>query len=193
MKNKLAENMLRFGVKNLSESDINNIMEANKIPWNKNMGDPKWLNVPVLTGSGGDITSGYAEGVSYVQQYSYVGANLGVTFDGKIVLLPKGTQWTLSPSKYFLLAKGMKVVSSNFGYGAGDVAVINGAKDGAYIAKVAQGKGVGTDGKPVQVQPVNVAFTPNIGGVYVEGYDVPLTLRWPSQNLYKKLQSLGHL
>lgn len=188
----LAENMRRFGTKNLSESDINNIVEAGKdIPWNKTMGDPRWLNIPASTAGGGDIKSGYADGVSYVQQFSYAGSNAGLNDDGKIVLLPKGTQWTLSPSKYFLLAKGMKVTTSNFGYGA--EGKLTGLQDGMYIAKLCKGKGVGTDGKPVGVAPVSVAFTPGLGGIFVEGYDAPLNLRWPNQNLYKKLQSLGHL
>ena len=191
MKNTLAENMLRFGVKNLSESDLQRLKEDPNVPWNKNMGDPQWLNIPVMSGTGGKLTSGFADGVSYVQQFSHAAANVGLSGDNNVILLPKGTQWTLSPSKYFLLAKGMKVTSGNFGYGA--EGNLTGLQDGMYIAKVAQGKGVGIDNKPVLTTPVEVAFTPGVGGIFVRNVDVPIALRWPNDNLFKTLQKLGHL
>ena len=159
-------------------------------PWTTKMGDPSWLNIPVTTSAGGQVTSGFPDGTSYVQQFSHAGANVGVNGDSNVVLLPKGTQWTLSPSKHFLLAKGFKT-SPNFGYGA--EGKITGLKDGMYISKCAQGKGVGIDGKPVQVYPVNVAFTPGVGGVFVSGVDIPLRLNWPNENLYKTLADLGSL
>jgi hypothetical protein len=213
MKNLLSENMLRFGTKNLTEAaktelilksileTINDhgltseirkaLMEQQRTPWTPKMGDPSWLNIPVGTAAGGKLTSGFNDGVSYVQQFSHAAANVGLSGDSNVVLLPKGTQWTLSPSKHFLLAKGMKVNTPNFGYGA--EGKLTGLKDGMYIAKVAQGKGVGTDNQPVQVSPVPVAFTPGLGGLFVSGVDIPLALRWPNDNLYKELQKLGYL
>ena len=184
----------------LTESDLARIVKRvineqsllteDGTPWTSKMGDPSWLTIPAGTGAGGNITGGFSDGTSYVQQFSHAGANVGLYGDDNVVLLPKGTQWTLSPSKHFLLAKGFKT-SSNFGYGADGK--ITGLRDGMYIAKCAQGKGIGIDGKPVQVYPVNVAFTPNVGGVFVSGVDIPLRLNWPNENLFKTLGDLGHL
>jgi hypothetical protein len=185
MKNTLAENMLRFGVKNLSESDLQKLNE--QAEWNKNMGDPAWINAAAIAANPGHIEQVFPSGTTYVQQYSYAAKNNG---ESMIIIMPKGTQWTLSPSKYFLMAKAVKVTSSNFGYG-GEMAEFTGLKDGMYLAKVAQGKGVGNDGKPVTTAPVFVAFTPAAGGVLVQNEMNFKALNYPNQNLYKKLASLA--
>jgi hypothetical protein len=184
----------------LTESDLARIVKRvinerqnlneSRPPWKKNMGDPSWLGTQSTAAFGGNLTSGYPDGASYVQQFSYAGANAGLNGDNHIILLPKGTQWTLSPSKYFLLAKGFKA-GQNFGYG--ENGKLTGLQDGMYIAKVAQGKGVGIDGKPVSVYPVNVAVTPGIGGVFWDGGDMASNLIWPNNNLFKTLQGLGTL
>jgi hypothetical protein len=176
-----------MGKKVVNESQY---LNESRPPWTTKMGDPSWLNIPATTAVGGDFTSGFPDKTSYIQQFSHAGANVGVNGDDNVVLLPKGTQWTLSPSKYFLLAKGFKT-SPNFGYGKDGK--ITGLRDGMYIAKCAQGKGIGIDGKPVQVYPVNVAFTPSVGGVFVDGIDIPLRLNWPNENLFKTLGDLGTL
>jgi hypothetical protein len=213
MKNLLSENMIRFGTKNLTEagktelilksiletidqhgltSEIRKaLMEQRGTPWTSKMGDPSWLNIPAGSAAGGDIKSGFPDGTSYVQQFSHAGANVGIHGDDNVVLLPTGTQWTLSPSKHFLLAKGMKVITPNFGYGANGK--LTGLQDGMYITKVAQGKGVGTDNQPVKVTSVPVAITPGVGGVFVSGIDTALNLRWPNDNLFKTIQKLGYL
>jgi len=189
MKNTLAENMLRFGVKNLSESNLQKLTEGTE--WNKNMGDPAWLNSAASAANPGHITEQFPDNTSYIQQYSYAAKN---NDESMIIIIPKGTQWTLSPSKYFLMAKAVKVTSSNFGYGGSTgetTPEITGLKDGMYLAKVAQGKGVGTDGKPVTITPVLVAFTTSAGGVLVQNELNFKALNWPNQNLYKKLASLA--
>jgi len=194
MKNTLAENMLRFGVKNLSESDLQKLTEAGDSPvWNKNMGDPQWLLYPAsqLASTFGDgITFKYKPGATYTQNFSYAAHTPG---ESKIFILPKGTKWTISPSGYFLLANCLQVVSDNFGYGTnpGVDGELRGLKDGMYIAKVATGKAVGLDGKPVQVQKSFAAVNGHVPSamLYPMG-DTQASIAWPNRNLGTALEKL---
>jgi hypothetical protein len=192
MKNTLSENMLRFGTKNLSEANLQNLTEVDGGTWNKTMGDPQWLLYPAgqfANQFGSGITFKYKPGSTYTQNFSYAAKTVG---ESKIFILPKGTKWTISPSGYFLLANIMQVVSGNFGYGknAAD-AELTGLQDGMYLAKVATGKAIGTDGKPVQVQKTFAAINGHAptGILYPNG-DTVSNMIWPNRNLSDALAKL---
>jgi hypothetical protein len=91
-----------------------------------------------------------------------------------------------------MLANIMQVVSDNFGYGkvAAD-AELTGLKDGMYLAKVATGKAIGTDGKPVQVQKTFAAINGHSPEsiLYPNG-DTGSRIVWPNRNLSDALAKL---
>ena len=189
MKNTLAENMLRFGVKNLQESDIKKIEEStlDEAP-TPNGTDPSWLTQAskYYADQQGGLAMKFKPGVKYTQQYSFAAGGMR---QGGIIIMPKGTSWQTSPSTYFLIGKGFKVNNPDtFGYASakdpyGTTPQQNGLKDGMYLAKAAAGKAIGTDKKPVTVTPILIGYYG--GNIFYQGGDFPLSQNWPTDNLAK--------
>lgn len=188
-------------VVNLTESDLKRIVkrvlteEDAKSSWNENMGDPSWLIEPAkeaATSFGNGVTMKVKPNTTYSQKYSYAAATVGLNKVSGIILIPKGTVWETSASGYFLIAKGYYTRNDNFGYGDG-TAEVTGLKDGSYIKKAADGKAKGTDGKLIRREMINIAFNPGSESVIFPGQNSPdgLTLRWPNENLFKKLSSFS--
>jgi len=219
MKNTLAENMMRFGTKNLSESAqkeliVKSIMETinqyglhgavkqrlteadGGAEWNEKMGDPQWLLYPAGQESShvNGLSFKYKPGATYVQQMSAAAANIQSDQAGGIYIMPKGTKWTISPSGYFIMASCLLVTSQNFGYGVDDATktpLTRGLLDPMYLSNVAMGKAKGTDGKPVLVQKSYVAVTPHSPeSVLAPNKDTAIKLIWPNRQLSAELNKL---
>jgi hypothetical protein len=197
MKNTLAENMLRFGVKNLSKENKQHLMEAEgDIQWNAKMGDPQWLLYPAGQESShvNGLSFKYKPGATYVQQMSAAAANVQSDQAQGIYIMPKGTKWTISPSGYFIIASCLSVTSQNFGYGVDDATVTpltRGLQDPMYLANVAMGKAKGTDGKPVTVQKSYVAVTPHSPeSALAPNKSTAIKLIWPNRQLSAALNKL---
>lgn len=212
MKNLLSENMLRFGTKNLSESaqkelTLKSILETidqyglqkevRKALAEQTAGnDPAWLKASSATyaasQAGGLTQKPFKPGVKYTQQYTFAA---GDSRQGGIVIMPKGTTWQTSPSGLFLLAKGFKVNDiTSFGYSKdpSSPALVTGLQDGMYLYNATLGKAKDKDGKLVGVTPVNIAYYSaggELGIVFLEGFDEPLTQNWPTKGLAAKLNT----
>jgi hypothetical protein len=207
MKNLLSENMMRFGTKNLSEAAkkelvLKSIMEtidqhglqkevrAALTEQTAGVPDPKWIRASTLsyasTQSGGMMQAKFKPGIKYTQKYTFAA---GDNRQGGIVIMPKGTTWQTSPSGLYLLAKGFKVNDmTSFGYAKNpqSTPMMDGLQDGMYLYNATLGKAKNQDGKPVGVTPVNIAYYSaggQLGIVFVEGMDEPLTQNWPTKGL----------
>jgi hypothetical protein len=206
MKNLLSENMLRFGTKNLTETAkkelvLKSIIETidqhglrkevrNALTEQAPGVDPAWIKASTLSyassQSGGMTQAKFKPGVKYTQQNTFAA---GDSRQGGIVIMPKGTTWQTSPSGLFLLAKGFKVNDiTSFGYGKDPQtpALVTGLQDGMYLYNATLGKAKDTNGKPVGVTPVNIAYYSaggQLGIVFVQGFDEPLSQNWPTKGL----------
>ena len=96
----------------LNESGKMTISEADG-GWNaqlgKQMGDPSWLVYPA--GQLPTTVVSKFNTPNYTQQYTYMAADTGHDF---AIIMPANTQWRRTPSGYFLIGSGMKVVGGDF-------------------------------------------------------------------------------
>jgi hypothetical protein len=203
MKNLLSENMMRFGTKNLTEAAkkelvLKSIMETidqhglrkavrralSEQQPDTGAKDPAWIAAASkMYASRAGFEGTYKPGSKFVQQNTYAA---GGQNQGAIVILPKGTQWSVSPSGQFLIATAKKVNSlTEFGYIGkyGDAGQMRaGLEDGMYLAKLAA--------DPTKVTNVPVAFYQGVlfyaGDTNGEG----LAVQWPNGQLAKTLDAM---
>jgi hypothetical protein len=188
MKNTLAENLLRFGVKNLSESEKQSLQEQ---------ADPAWIiklgkDIGQYTGNpSGQVTMKVKPGSKLTTQSTYASVN---NAQDSVLIMPKGTTWTASPSGLYMVATGVTVPRTNFGYNstkAPGEAFITGLKDSVYMANVAAGKGKDSTGNPLKPIPHNVLFTPEYEGFFVDGFMGGFGGAWPNRNIINALQKFS--
>ena len=152
MKNTLAENMLRFKVKNLTVEQTAALAQG--------PADPQWITNTAqrLVSIMGELTIGYKPKSSYVTKYTN-----GIYARGASAtyILPKGTKWDISPSGLFLTAKCKRIMSANFGYGTDSNPILTALRNPQYCAEVVSGKKMGTDGKPVIFKDVFCLVSPH--------------------------------
>jgi hypothetical protein len=161
----------------LNESGKMTISEADG-GWNaqlgKQMGDPSWLAYPA--GQLPTTVVSKFNTPNYTQQYTYMAGDTGHDF---AIIMPANTQWKRTPSGYFLIGSGMKVVG-------GDFDKIRGYKDTNYLNQVL--KNYKTMG--IQLAPIQVAATKDVGGVLYPQGDSPIGLLANGAQLYAKIKTL---
>ena len=152
MKNTLAENMLRFKVKNLTVEQTAALAQG--------PADPSWITNTAqrLVSTMGELNMKYKPNSSYITKYTN-----GIYAQGSVAtyILPKETKWTISPSGLFLTATAKRIVSANFGYGTDSNPILTALRNPQYCADVVSGKKMGTDGKPVIFKDVFCLVSPH--------------------------------
>ena len=157
LKQILAENMVRFGTKNLT-----NEAEAAVA----GLPDPAWITrtVAPLISKIGKAT------IKYKPKSTYVTKNTNAIYGRGTVaayIIPAGTTWTLSPSGLYLMATVKRIASPNFQKLDSDNAYNHGAilhaalQNTQYCADVVSGKKMGNDGKPVIFKDVPCLVSPH--------------------------------
>lgn len=161
----------------LNESGKMTISEADG-GWNaqlgKQMGDPSWLAYPA--GQLPTTVVSKFNTPNYTQQYTYMAGDTGHDF---AIIIPANTQWRRTPSGYFLIGSGMKVVG-------GDFDKVRGYKDTNYLNQVL--KNYKTMG--IQLAPVGIAATKDVGGILYPQGDSPIGLLANASQLYAKIKTL---
>ena len=157
LKQILAENMVRFGTKNLTN-------EAD--PGEGLSGDPAWITrtVAPLISKIGKAT------IRYKPKSTYVTKNTNAIYGSGTVaayIIPATTAWTRSPSGLYLMATVKRIVSPNFvkldydnTYNHGTI-LYTALKNTQYCADVVSGKRKGIDGKPVILKDVPCLVSPH--------------------------------
>lgn len=157
MKNTLAENMLRFKVKNLTVEQTAALTTVDKTD---GPSDPNWATNAAqrLVSTMGELTMKYKPKSSYVTKYTN-----GIYARGASAtyILPAGTKWVISPSGLFLTAICKRIMSANFGYGTDSNPILTALRNPQYCADVVSGKKMGTDGKPVIFKDVFCLVSPH--------------------------------
>ena len=157
LKQILAENMVRFGTKNLT-----NEAEAAAA----GLPDPAWITrtVAPLISKIGKAT------IRYKPKSTYVTKNTNAIYGSGTVaayIIPATTAWTRSPSGLYLMATVKRIVSPNFvkldydnTYNHGTI-LYTALKNTQYCADVVSGKRKGIDGKPVILKDVPCLVSPH--------------------------------
>ena len=121
--------------------------------------DPSWLK-NAASQTGGKLTP-FGPGTTFTTGASAMAKNPGET---KTIIIPKGTQFVLSPSGNFLLAKGQQV-----NVGEEVFNPITAFNNNQYIAdSLKSGK--------LKATPIDIAVAKGVGGIIYAGGMSPLAL-----------------
>ncbi len=152
----LAENMIRFGTRNLTAEQVAAASGAKDAAWVKAV-------QKLIEGKMGALQMKYKPGATYTTKYT-----TGIYAMGSQAkyILPKNSSWTTSPSGFFLITTAKRIMSGNFGYETSKFPgeqnfSLNGILDVRYCEDIINGKKMGFDKSPVKFQDIQIVVTPH--------------------------------